>query len=188
MILFFDTETTGVIKPKKPIPNLVQLGAILTDYSFNTISSVDLTVYPNGWDIPEGAANVHGIPTEKAERTGLSLPTVVNVFSELAEVADLFVCHNAAYDTAIMRNACAMVGLPDPFGSKQCMCTMLAGTPVLKIPKDGGYKYPKLQELHFHFFNENFEDEHNAMVDIQATIRVFPKLLEFHGVVLGTNS
>jgi hypothetical protein len=56
------------------------------------------------------------------------------------------------------------------------LCTMLTLTPVCKIPKkDGrvGNKWPKLEEAYPYIFGEMFPNAHNAMIDIEATRRVF---------------
>ena len=37
----------------------------------------------------------------------------------------------------------------------------------------GGYKWPKLSELHMKLFGTQFEDSHNAMADVEATAKCF---------------
>ncbi len=46
------------------------------------------------------------------------------------------------------------------------------------IPGYYGYKYPSLQELHKKLFNYEFEDAHNALSDIRATLKCFFELKE----------
>jgi hypothetical protein len=59
MILFFDTETTGLPKNwKAPVtdlnnwPRLVQLAFLLYDKSGNLVSSGDYIIKPDGFSIP----------------------------------------------------------------------------------------------------------------------------------------
>jgi DNA polymerase III alpha subunit (gram-positive type) len=40
----------------------------------------------------------------------------------------------------------------------------------------GGFKRPKLSELHYKLFNTHFEEAHNAAFDIEATARCFWEL------------
>ena len=47
-----------------------------------------------------------------------------------------------------------------------------------KLPGNYGYKFPKLSELYEILFKENFEDAHDATVDINATFRCFYKLVQ----------
>lgn len=39
-----------------------------------------------------------------------------------------------------------------------------------------GYKWPKLSELHYKLFRTNFDEAHNAAVDITATAKCFWEL------------
>ena len=68
MILFFDTETTGIPKNyDAPIsdvnnwPRLVQLAFIKTDWDGNIIESRDFVIRPEGFIIPNDASKIHGI-------------------------------------------------------------------------------------------------------------------------------
>ena len=69
MILFFDTETTGLVDFKaSPAsvnqPHLVQLGCILSEDNGEEISRLSLTVKPEGYEIPDNM--VHGITNAMA--------------------------------------------------------------------------------------------------------------------------
>ena len=68
----------------------------------------------------------------------------------------------------------------NPLTSKQKFCTMknphvinYCAIPPLRY---GSYKWPKLSELHYKLFGSDFEEAHNASVDIQATSRCFFEL------------
>ena len=54
--------------------------------------------------------------------------------------------------------------------------TMKMGMNICKIPNlsfhtrmSQPYKYPKLDELYYKLFNKHFDNQHDAMADIQAT-------------------
>jgi DNA polymerase III epsilon subunit-like protein len=66
--------------------------------------------------------------------------------------------------------------MPDSLASKRKICTMQGTTNFCKINGLYGYKWPKLSELHYKLFRENFEEEHNAAVDIHATAKCFWEL------------
>jgi DNA polymerase-3 subunit epsilon len=192
-ILFFDTETTGKLDRKKPPtdegqPDLVQLAAILTDDDLNEISSLNCIVYPQKWRVPDEVAKIHGISHEKAEAYGLSLPTALAVFDEMAEIADRFVAHNIEFDNAIMARAYARAKrMSNPFEGKEMRCSMKAAIKILKLPKHNAtpndpYKYPRLEECVRYFFDEKLEGAHDALVDVRATIRVYRAECEFYGM------
>lgn len=199
-ILFFDTETTGKkkkgVKPDDPRqPHIVQLAAILTDDDLSELASINVTVYPYDWTIPDEAAKIHGITQEIAEEKGIGLTDALKAFGGLAYAADRFVAHNIEYDAFVMRReqryVASILGDTSPpldfFGSKELRCSMKAATKVVRIlhadpkhPED--FKYPSLTECHQHFFGEAFDGAHDAMADIRATMRVYKALCDHYGM------
>lgn len=197
--LFFDTETTGKWNFKTRFkdgekwecptqPKLVQLAALLVDDDFNEVSSLNCIIHPTKWEIPEEAANIHGITQEKALRFGVSLPDVLEIFLQMAEASDKFVAHNSEFDVNVMRHACFIAGeTEDPFEGKDAWCTMKAATPVVKIlhanPRhDADYKYPKLEECVRFFFNRGIDGAHDALVDVRECVNVYKALCEHYGM------
>ncbi len=59
------------------------------------------------------------------------------------------------------------------FNRKKKLCTMKSSTDYCRLPGPYGYKWPKLSELHIKLFGENFEEAHDASVDINATEKCF---------------
>jgi len=182
MRLTYDWETTGLANFKAPPedpsqPRGVQLGALLKDDDGNVVSEINLIVKPEGFTIPEAAANVHGITTEKALKYGLSIKGVLKLFIALVKMSDLLVGHNQTYDDLVMRGELIRAGFTDDlalFQSKPRYCTMQASTDILKIPgKYGKSKWPNLQEAHKHFFGVGFDGAHDASADVRATDHVY---------------
>ena len=61
--------------------------------------------------------------------------------------------------------------------------TMKLGVDICKIPNFSfyssqaqSYKYPKLDELYHKLFNKHFDNQHDAMSDIQATYDCYYEL------------
>jgi DNA polymerase-3 subunit epsilon len=191
--LFFDTETTGLAKFNLPSvdpsqPNLVQLGALLVDLEDRSdVMSLDLIINPNGeYEIPEGAAAVHKITTEKASKVGVFLEHAVLPFRDMLAAADLVVAHNARFDKIIMERASAKVDLHFNqevqdlwLPTNKIVCTMQKSTPVVKKRKrTGEFAWPKLIEALKFFTGEDLPGAHNAMVDVIACKKIFFKLLD----------
>jgi DNA polymerase III epsilon subunit-like protein len=183
MYLFFDTETTGLPKNwKAPVtdvnnwPRLVQLAYLYDDGNGNRISSGDFIVKPEGFTIPAGASKVHGISTERAIKEGQSIISVLQHFHSLVEEATYLVAHNMAFDEKIIGAEFLRNGMTNSIQSKNKICTMETTTSFCAIPGNYGYKWPKLSELHYKLFKANFEEAHNAAVDITATARCFWEL------------
>ena len=91
MILFFDTETTGVIPrglEHSPLnyaqryPRIVQLSWQVCDGP--TVKEGDFIIRPDGFTIPDEAAAVHGITTERAIAEGVEYKTAfLQFFNDL---------------------------------------------------------------------------------------------------------
>lgn len=177
-ILFFDTETTGIVNFKLPSdhpsqPNLVQLAAELHDAEKNIRGSINLIIKPEGWEIPVEASNVHGITTEHAHKYGVRLFDALAMFESLVGVADLVVAHNINFDKTVIRAANARKNVVSSLGAKPDYCTMQAATNIVKIPGKYGFKWPQLAEAHRYFTGEDFDGAHDALVDVKACARVF---------------
>lgn len=184
-ILAFDTETTGFHNGNLPLdhesqPYIVQLAAQLCEDDGKPIAGFSLII-DNGVDIPERAAAVHGISTEKARKFGVPPVTALLLFSSLCSNADLAVAHNIKFDKAVMDTAFARQHDGEKTFDLPVFCTMEAATPIVNLPPTermlaAGFnkpKPPKLEECIRHFFNENLEGAHDAMIDLSACLRVY---------------
>lgn len=190
-VLFFDTETTGLVDryaaeddPRQP--DVVQIAAILIDPAKpdSPLASFCSLVRP-AKDIDPGAAKAHGITKQMADAYGLSPLVAFSAFRELVARADTLVAHNLSFDALVMRTAWHRTfgtDLRDELQGKKAFCTMKAMTPVCKIltgrsrhSKD--WKWPKLSECIEFFFGEKLEGAHDALVDTKACARVYFELM-----------
>jgi DNA polymerase-3 subunit epsilon len=183
MILFFDTETTGLPKNwKAPVtdlenwPRLVQLAYLVCDFDGNLIYSCNEIVKPNGFVIPADASKVHGITTDIAYQRGSKIEEVFELFSIHLKRAKVIVAHNMAYDEKIIGSELIRLGFENTLDAKEKICTMESTVDLCKIDGPYGYKWPKLEELHRFLFNHDFDGAHDALADIQATAKCFWEL------------
>ena len=189
MYLFFDTETTGVPKDyKAPVtdsnnwPRLVSLAWILANERGGIEEHQESIIIPVGFTIPDQAAQIHGITTERAKKEGIPITTALGRFIYLlqTEPIEAIVAHNISFDERIIRAEFHRLGWIDHLEKKERICTMLKSVQHCKLEKKpgttGGYKWPKLQELHKKLFNQEFEGAHGAAADVLATTRCFFEL------------
>ncbi len=140
MILYFDTETTG-LRPGQicQISYIMQYpDRAVAKNAFFTVDYMDM-----------GAFMVHGLSMEKlvvlsggqrfADR-------IAEISSDFAD-ADIIVSHNTAFDFMFMR--AEFERLNKSFTYNKEFCSMKSMTPVCKLLRSSGagYKYPKLSEL-----------------------------------------
>lgn len=174
MVLYFDTETTG-LRPGQ----ICQLSYILQDkkgiVAKNFFFSVDSVEY--------GAFLVHGLSVEKLKELSKG-KRFCDFFDEIDldfANANLIIAHNVNFDTSFMRKE--YENLSKTFYMNKDFCSMKKSTPICKLPRKSGvgYKYPKLNELcEFlditsneicNFSNEIFDSNcgyHDARFDVSA--------------------
>lgn len=186
MILFFDTETTGFAKFNLPSsdpsqPHLVQLAAILTEDDGSPISSLS-TIVKCPVPIPVAASNVHKIDDIKAAALGVDPFLACEMFKQMYAISNTIVGHNISFDIKIMQAAIFRATGEEFKLDKPKECTMQTAKPILQLPATakqvaagfgGGFKVPKLEECYKHFFNEDLDGAHDALIDVEATKRVF---------------
>jgi len=191
MYLFFDTETTGLPKSYKAKvedvnnwPRMVQIAWSLYDEKKQEIEFMDFIIKPEGYTIPKEVSKIHRITTEMANEKGHNLADVLTKFADRIEKADYVIAHNISFDEKIVGAEFIRTNIAHNYHKKQKICTMQSSTNFCKISGNYGYKWPKLSELHTKLFNTDFEDAHNAAVDISATVRCFWKLIELKVIKL----
>lgn len=183
MYLFFDTETTGLPRNwKAPItdlanwPRMIQLAYFLSDADGNKLAGGDFIIKPAGFTIPDEAARIHGITTERANKEGRDLLTVLLDFQAAIGRAEYLVAHNMSFDEKIVGAEFLRNNMPDTLPAKTRICTMHSSTDFCAIPGPYGNKWPKLMELHGKLFNAGFDAAHNAAADVSAMIKCFWEL------------
>jgi len=184
MYLFFDTETTGLpLRYNAPLerlnnwPRLVQIAWLMYDKNEECLFEKDYIIKPNGFLIPDCAANIHGITTEKALLEGTDLVPVLNEFSLDIENADEIIAHNIDFDEKIIGAEFIRNHITHELFNTKRICTMKSSTDYCKIPNNyGKYKWPNLKELHKKLFQCEFSNAHDALEDVRACAKSFFEL------------
>lgn len=154
MILYFDTETTGLYPG-----NIIQLSYILADENGargkNFYFSVDY--------IEPSATLVHGITVEKLKALSHGLDFSVYAEEILHDFsnADIVVAHNFKFDLSFLLAEFSRLNMQ--FRYNESFDTMRYFTPILKLQRktSNAYKYPKLSELceYYHVYEEEISKQ-----------------------------
>lgn len=183
MYIFFDTETTGLPKNRYAEvtdldnwPRLVQIAWLLYDISENQVLNRSFIVKPEGFTIPYDSTLLHGISTERALEEGLSLETVLTEFSEAITQAEFLIAHNMSFDEKIVGAEFLRTKISNSLFQTTRICTMTASTEYCQIPGSYGFKWPTLSELYFCLFQSDFEEKHDASIDVIACAKCFFEL------------
>lgn len=190
--IVYDTETTGLpdFKARSYLPHqphLVQLGAVVVDLTTREVlQTLDVMIRPDGWEIPDEVAKIHGITTEKAAALGVPEALALEMFLQLWDRAGggrTRIAHNEQFDARIIRIACARYqpDIADHWKAGTAKCTAKLSSPIVNLPPTEAMratgrnfpKTPKLSEAYEHFMGKPLVGAHNAMVDVLACRDVY---------------
>jgi DNA polymerase-3 subunit epsilon len=199
-ILFYDTETTGLPLWNLPSehpeqPRVCQLAAELcVEETGETLRELNMIILPNGWTIPDEAAAVHGISTERALAEGVAADQVIDLFVDLWADASLRAGHNESFDMRMLRielmrhpyHSMQSIGtpplsFPDYWKAAPAYCTQSNSTKICNLPptpkmvkaRRMGPKSPNLGEAYEFFTGQKLDGAHDAMVDVRAAKAVY---------------
>jgi len=190
-LFFYDFETTGLPDYKQPSeaahqPHIVQAAAAVIDSETrDVIASLDFTVRPDGWTIPDEVAAIHGITTERALDTGVDEDLVVRAMHQLWLTAGLRVGHNESFDARIMRIGMKRFmkddEIADAFKAGPTECTARLSSPICQLPPTENmkaktsfkHKTPTLSEAYLFFKGVPLENAHSAWADVEACWKIY---------------
>ena len=187
-VLIFDTETTGLLPKKLQLnstnsfmfPYIIQLSWIIYDTKLNECIEKDYII-KCPVKIPDESINIHHI-TDIKSQTGHCIHRVLPIFVQDFRNCDLIVGFNMQFDLSMLEielNRLDLYQETDIIFGKKFFDVMLESVNILKLKgKFSKYKYPKLIECYKHFFGKEFNDQHNAMGDVRATLEIYKKLME----------
>jgi DNA polymerase-3 subunit epsilon len=177
MYLFFDTETTGVPAGNDKV-HMCQLAWILQSDTAKNLAHGNFLIRPEGWTIPDEVAKIHGITTAIANTEGYPVGEVLSVFAATTYFPIRLVAHNIQFDMAIVACEFSRLSWENSLHGKETLCTMQASTALCALPRKsgGGFKWPKLMELHQKLFGREFEGAHDALNDVKALVKCFWEL------------
>ena len=179
IVLFFDTETTGLFVKNAAAtpensPHMVQFSFIFGDTETGDFEFHDY-ILKGDFEIPAGATAVHGITKARTEECGVLFKDVYPTFEKCLAKCEFLVAHNIDFDLAVLSMECARHSLVfDKENLPVVYCTMKKNKDRCNLHTAKGYlKYPKLSELYYHLFGEHVDNLHNALVDTLACARCF---------------
>lgn len=202
-VLYFDTETTG-LPPKgakwetdyNDFPHIVQIAWYIGNVAHNYI------IRPNGYEIPDEVAAIHGITTARAMEEGVTFEEAMQSFFTDALNAPYIAAHNIHFDTSVIKanmlrhieegNAMRIdfdtIVVPALDKEKRIDTMKKTIKFVGALKKDGTPgKFPRLEELYAKLFNGETFPAHDALEDVLAVRRCLPELVKLGIIEIGEN-
>ena len=189
--LFIDTETTGLplndnlpYTDLKNWPYLVQVALIIEDDNYGILAKRNIILKPDGYTIPESATKIHGISNERAVKNGEDRDKVISFLDLALYKSDIIIGHNVSFDLNVIKSEIIRIkGIENALFEKKkhiVIDTMKMGRNICKTPNLSFHtrlnKYPKLDELYYKLFNKHFNNQHDAMADVQAAYDCYYEL------------
>lgn len=181
-LLFFDTETTGLLDFKADLaatnqPRVIALAAVLVksgDLS-DILSSMDVLIKPDGWTVPQDVEELTGITQEKCEADGIGILQALSAFNAMKARCDVRVGHNISFDKRMLLREEMLAGIKHDSDGADTYCTAQHARSICNIPAIGrkGNKLPTLVEAYRHFYGKPPAESHSAMADVMTTIAVY---------------
>ena len=185
-IFVYDTETTWFINKKEPNldlqPKIIQFAWILwniKDWNFIEEKRINILINPK-WAIPFGSSQIHHIYDIDVKGAAYIEDVIDEIMLYINE-PDITIWHNIEFDEDMIKLELRRLEQEYKYQPKQIICTMNESINYCKLPKKMAsspwYKRPKLWELHKKLFWEYFIWAHDAMTDVEATLRSFIELV-----------
>jgi DNA polymerase III epsilon subunit-like protein len=181
--IVFDTETTGLPPWHRDSTRLSDWdGCRLVQLAWSTIhldsqeGSDSAIVKPAGFTIPEKAAEIHGISTERAHAEGRDLEEVLHAFQvTLERYPDAtIVAHNLEFDISIITTEAMRLEMPrllSLLASRPRHCTMLKA-----VENNTRRRWPKLCVLYKELFDEEPQGTaHDAIWDVVTCAKIYKR-------------
>jgi len=180
----FDTETTWLPARDETLdkqPYTIQFAGVLWEITkeewFKEIERVNQLIKPNIL-IPFASSQVHWIYDKDVKDSPSFLDIVDDKILKYLNTADMIVWHNVSFDENMINIDLERVWRKWDYSPANVICTMKSSTEFCKLRGRWlSFKPPRLNELHKHLFGSFFDWAHDAMVDVEATVKCFEALV-----------
>jgi len=182
-LVFLDTEASGL--PKKwnlPYSNslnwpcAVQIAWVIYTKDGVLIKKEDHYIGDSDIKINPSAIKVHGITKDFLKERGESRNLVMQLFADdLMKYQPLVLGHFMEFDYHVASADFHRAGIANPLEDLPTFCTMRASSFFVRDPSVG---HLRLGELYSMLFDTKLENQHNALVDANATADCFFELLK----------
>lgn len=175
--LILDTETSRLFDWNRPAdaegqPRLASIAMIIADEEMCVREATYRLICPDGWEMSGAAEQINGLSTDLLQRRGWPVQHVLDHYVFAVDRGMTIVCHNAKFDTKVMRGELRRAGLPDLFAETKTICTMEGLTRACGLQKDNGrgLKWPKLEEACQLILGRAHVGAHDALADAMACL------------------
>ena len=182
-LLFLDTEASGLPKnwelpysAQNNWPYCVQISWIIYKKDGQKLKQESHYIIEPDVKIEKSAIKIHGITLSFLQKNGQTREEVMKILADdVLEYHPLVIGHFMEFDFHMIAVDFYRTGIENPVRKELTFCTMVATTNLVKNPVK---KFFKLGELYQALFGITLKDQHNALVDANATAECFFELVK----------
>lgn len=181
IVTIFDTETTGLIKPKAADmiqqPHITEIYCLKVrqefvdgEWQFDLLNDFDQLL-----KVPVPLSDVITRITGLTDNMLADKPTFKEIYPSLAEFmtgTDRLVAHNLAFDSSMLANELVRINKVIKFPWPRDYCCTVEKSLFIE------QRRMSLTKLHEHLFGEGFADAHRAKNDVLPLYRCYKKMVE----------
>ena len=172
-INIFDTETTGLLKPRaaglQAQPYITEIYIVQVDEDFNIIKELD-TYINIPVPVPEFITKITGIKDSDL----VDAPTFEDIYPDLLDIfkdSTEMVAHNLSFDKSMVGNQLVRMGAKEfPFSPIET-CTVIKSMCLEQ-------RRITLTRLHELMIGKGFPNAHRAKSDVMALVRCYREMRE----------
>jgi DNA polymerase III epsilon subunit-like protein len=196
-VVFFDVETSGLpqrsnfgeFSPFRKFAaydscRIVQICAVLCKAEcFSKIETKNILIKAKDFEISKKSFEIHGISKEKTLEEGMEWSDAIeNEIFPLFSQAHYVVCHNAIFDTSVLKSELARTDYNeylDHIEGMDVICTMKKTKDIVgATDANNRLKNPKLKELYKVATGKEMIGAHDAMFDVMNMHEAIKSLVE----------
>ena len=162
IISCIDVETTGLDRNKDRI---VQLSVANFDSETGEVlATFDRYILPSGvWHMTPGAEVVHNLSEEFIKEKGVSLRSVYQEFMKMINLNPILTYNGSTFDIAFIQKEFEREDLETGFDPHEYIDSFGIERRV---------NSNNLGDTYLRYFGKRFDDAHNSMSDVSATVQV----------------
>lgn len=174
-IVAYDVETTG-LNPKEDF--IIQLSMIKFEKdTFNQVAKKNWYIKPaHNYTINPQAQAVHGISKEWLDANGIYLKDIISEIDEMVKDSDFLTYNGNSFDIKFLYKDLQMWGYELELENRKYYDSFAMECRF--APRDLSSVYKK-------YTGETLSGAHNAMADVEATIRIFMEQMTKHKIGWG---
>ncbi|HEX8278475.1 MAG TPA: 3'-5' exonuclease [Segetibacter sp.] len=181
-LLFLDTETSGLPKnwnlpysAKNNWPFCLQVSWVIYTKDGQQLKRENHYIKDETVAIAQSATKIHGITRAFLNENGQDRKVVMELLhADLIKYHPLVLGHFMEFDRVMIGADFYRTEIENLVQKETTFCTMLASTHLIKNPT---LKFLRLGQLYETLFDKKLENQHNALVDAEATAACFFELL-----------